>query len=62
VHYKDIDSRNYIKDDVFMEAELQYFLMASQLIEWLEKLDVTSSESQSMPRLTAKILEIERFN
>jgi len=33
LHYKDIDSTDYMKDDVFMEAELQYFLMASQLMK-----------------------------
>jgi len=37
-----------MKNDVFMEAELQYSLMASQLMEWLEELDVTSSESPAI--------------
>jgi len=48
-----------MKDDVFMEAELQYSLMESQLMEWLEELDVISSESSM---LTAKVLEIQRLN
>jgi len=43
-----IDSTDYINDDVFMEAELQYSLMASQLMKWLEELDVTSSESPAI--------------
>jgi len=65
LHYKDVDSTDYMKDDVFMEVELQYSLMASQLMEWLEELDVTSSESQTISmdvRLTVKILEIQKLN
>jgi len=46
LHYKDIDSTDYMKDDIFMEAE--YSLMASQLMEWLENLDAISSKSPAI--------------
>jgi len=46
--YEDIESTEFIKDDVFAEVELQYSLMLSQLNDWLEELDETYSESPAI--------------
>jgi len=50
--YESIDSTDYMKDEVFAEAKLQYSLMEDQLTDRLEELDDSSAESSAVATVT----------